>query len=157
MYQLGIVLTAFLIMECITWFVHKYIMHGFLWILHRDHHNKDHDHALERNDAFFLIFGIPGFLLCLYGSQQGLDAPYLWIGLGVTLYGLAYLLVHDIFIHQRMHLFRNSKNPYLLALRRAHKIHHKHLGKEDGECFGMLWVPMRFFKQTFTQGKKSGQ
>ena len=25
-------------------------------------------------------------------------------------------------------------------------MHHKHLGKEEGECFGMLWVPMRYFK-----------
>ena len=26
------------IMEGITWFVHKYVMHGFLWVLHEDHH-----------------------------------------------------------------------------------------------------------------------
>jgi beta-carotene 3-hydroxylase len=34
----------------------------------------------------------------------------------------------------------------LLAIRRAHKIHHKHLGKEEGECFGMLWVPMKYYR-----------
>ena len=27
-----------------------------------------------------------------------------------------------------------------------HKIHHKHLGKKDGECFGMLVVPFKYFK-----------
>jgi len=64
-------------------------------------------------------------------------------------------LVHDIFIHQRIKIFRNTKNPYLLALRRAHKMHHKHLGKEDGECFGMLWVPIKYFQDAFKSGKES--
>jgi beta-carotene 3-hydroxylase len=25
-------------------------------------------------------------------------------------------------------------------------MHHKHLGKQDGECFGMLWVPMKYYR-----------
>jgi beta-carotene 3-hydroxylase len=25
-------------------------------------------------------------------------------------------------------------------------MHHKHSGKEDGECFGMLLVPFKYFK-----------
>ncbi len=155
--NLLIVVVTFICMECITWFVHKYVMHGFLWVLHRDHHNKDHTHKMERNDAFFLIFGIPGFLLCLFGAKAGLEAPYLWIGLGVTLYGIAYILVHDIFIHQRIKIFRNSRNLYFSALRRAHKVHHKHLGKEDGECFGMLWVPWKFFSEAYKRNQYSRQ
>ena len=31
--------------------------------------------------------------------------------------------------------------------RRAHKMHHKHLGKKDSECFGMLIVPFKYFKR----------
>jgi beta-carotene 3-hydroxylase len=150
---LFITLATFLVMEGVTWIVHKYVMHGFLWILHKDHHKKDHEHFMERNDAFFLIFGIPGFLLCFYGAQAGTALPWLWIGIGISLYGLAYLLVHDLFIHQRFKLLRNTKNPYLLALRRAHKMHHKHLGKEDGECFGMLWVPPKYFREAWQHQK----
>jgi len=149
-----IVLGTFILMEGITWCTHKYVMHGFLWILHSDHHKKDHDHAIERNDAFFLIFGVPGFLLCLFGAQAGVQAPYLWIGLGVTFYGFCYLLVHDLFIHQRLKIFRDTDNPYLLGLRRAHKIHHKHLGKEEGECFGMLWVPIQYFREAWNIKRK---
>jgi beta-carotene 3-hydroxylase len=26
-------------------------------------------------------------------------------------------------------------------------MHHKHLGKEEGECFGMLFVPLKYFKE----------
>jgi beta-carotene 3-hydroxylase len=69
-----------------------------------------------------------------------------WVGLGITLYGLAYFLVHDIFIHQRFRVFRKTDNLYFKAIRRAHKVHHKHLNKEEGECFGMLWVPFKYFK-----------
>ena len=31
-------LVTFLIMEGITWCTHKFVMHGFLWYLHEDHH-----------------------------------------------------------------------------------------------------------------------
>ena len=34
---------TFFFMEFMAWFSHKYIMHGFLWVLHADHHKKDHD------------------------------------------------------------------------------------------------------------------
>ena len=47
---------AFSVMEFMAWFTHKYIMHGFLWYLHEDHHKKDHDSWFERNDTFFLFY-----------------------------------------------------------------------------------------------------
>ena len=52
-------------MEFVAWATHKYVMHGFLWSLHSDHHKKDHYGFLERNDAFFLIFAEPAFILFL--------------------------------------------------------------------------------------------
>ena len=140
---IGIVLGTAVAMEYVAWATHKYVMHGFLWNLHSDHHKKDHYGFLERNDAFFLIFAIPSMTLFLIGSVAGLEAPYLWIGLGILLYGILYFLVHEVFIHQRIKWLRSTRNPYFLAIRRAHKAHHKHLGKADGECFGMLVVPWR--------------
>ncbi len=134
-------------MECITWCTHKYIMHGFLWILHEDHHNKKHDSALEKNDYFFVIFATPSILLFALGSFIPGLMYLTFIGLGIFLYGLAYFLVHDIFIHQRLKLFTKTDNFYFRALRKAHKIHHKHLDKPDGECFGMLFVPIKYFKE----------
>ena len=132
-------------MECIAWLTHKYIMHGLLWTLHNDHHNKESKGFFERNDFFFLIFAIPG-IVCIYKGMF-LNYNYLfYIGIGITLYGAAYFFVHDIFIHQRFRVFRNSNSIYFKALRRAHKSHHKHINKHDGECFGMLWVPLKYFK-----------
>jgi beta-carotene 3-hydroxylase len=140
-----LVCATFVAMEFVAWATHKYVMHGALWSLHRDHHKKDHYGMLERNDSFFLIFAIPSMVLFIIGADQGLQTPYLWIGLGILLYGLAYFLVHEVFIHQRIKWLRNSRNGYFLALRRAHKVHHKRLEKEGCECFGMLVVPWRFF------------
>ena len=141
----NIIITAFIfiLMEFVAWFTHKYIMHGFLWNLHEDHH-VGKPGFFEKNDSFFLIFAIPGSLCSIYGALHNYSFVF-FIGLGITLYGLAYFLVHEIFIHQRFKVFKNANNTYLLALRRAHKIHHKHLGKEDGECFGMLIVPFKYF------------
>jgi beta-carotene 3-hydroxylase len=55
-------------------------------------------------------------------------------------------MIHDVLIHQRFKWFKNTKNKYLIGLRKGHKVHHKHLGKEDGECFGMLFVPFKYYK-----------
>jgi beta-carotene 3-hydroxylase len=141
-----IAIAAFLSMEGVAWFTHKYIMHGLFWNLHRDHHLKEHKSFFERNDFFFMIFATPGIACLLAGTNNG-SSVLLCIGIGITLYGSCYFFVHDIFIHQRMKILRNSNNWYLKAIRRAHKMHHKHIGKEDGECFGMLWVPFKYYKE----------
>jgi len=141
-----IALGAFMAMEAVAWFTHKYIMHGLLWALHKDHHRKETSGFFENNDFFFLIFAIPGMIGLLVGVKGDFNCLF-FAGLGITLYGVAYFLIHDIFIHQRFKVFRNVDNRYFKAIRRAHKVHHKHLGKEDGECFGMLWVPMKYLKK----------
>ena len=141
-----VTLLAFFGMEIVAWLAHKYIMHGLLWYLHKDHHKKEEEGFLEHNDFFFLIFATPGIAGLWIGLRNGFDI-WFWIGLGISLYGFTYFFVHDIFIHQRFKLFRNTDNRYLKAIRRAHKMHHKHLGKQDGECFGMLWVPFKYFKK----------
>ncbi|MDD2982737.1 MAG: sterol desaturase family protein [Crocinitomicaceae bacterium] len=145
LYNVLIVLAAFIGMEMVAWLAHKYIMHGFLWYLHKDHHKKEDEGFLEHNDFFFIIFAIPGIASLFIGLQNDFNF-FFWIGLGITLYGMAYFFVHDIFIHQRFKIFRNSDHVYFQAIRRAHKMHHKHLQKEQGECFGMLWVPIKYFK-----------
>ena len=141
-----IVLSVFVSMEGATWLIHKYVMHVFLWFLHKDHHDHSNKVSLERNDFFFVIFATPAIALIYAGAKH--DFSYLFfIGLGITLYGMAYFFVHDIFIHQRAKILSNTQNPYLLAIRRAHKQHHKHLGKENGECFGFLWAHFKYFKK----------
>lgn len=141
MIKMAIVIGTFILMEGVAWCTHRYVMHGFLWSLHRDHH-QGKEGFFERNDLFFLIFAIPSILFFILGMQQ----PYfLFIGLGILLYGMAYFVVHDIIIHQRFKFLRNWNNRYVRGIRRAHKVHHKQLYKEQGENFGMLMVPLRYF------------
>ncbi|MFC5045077.1 sterol desaturase family protein [Aquimarina hainanensis] len=141
-----IFLGTFFFMEFMAWFTHKYIMHGFLWSLHKDHHKKDHDSWFERNDAFFIFYAVVSIVLFLLW-QYDIFWPGLPIGVGIFAYGVAYFLVHDIFIHQRFKMFRRINNRYARGVRRAHKMHHKKIGKGGGECFGMLVVPFKYFKK----------
>lgn len=141
-----IVIATFFFMEFMAWFTHKYVMHGLFWFLHEDHHViGEEDIFFEKNDWFFVIFAIPSFLLFLFGSMDDFDYKF-WIGTGIAVYGAAYFFVHDLFIHQRIKVLTRTKNPYFMAIRKAHKVHHKHLTKEHGECFGMLFVPFKYWQ-----------
>jgi beta-carotene 3-hydroxylase len=148
---IGISLLTFIIMEGVTWCTHKFVMHGLMWYFHEDHHNP-HPGFFEKNDAFFLIFAIPSFLLMFFGARSGFTGGF-FVGLGIMLYGWGYFLIHDVLIHQRFNWFKNTDNLYFRAIRKAHKIHHKHLGKDDGECFGMLYVPMKYFREAIQYKK----
>lgn len=140
-----ITLATFAIMEGITWLTHKYVMHGFLWYLHEDHHRPGYENFFEKNDLFFVIFAAPSATLMVFGiTELGLNFRF-FIGLGILFYGIAYFLVHDVLIHQRFKWFKRTKNKYLKGLRKAHKVHHKNMGKEESKCFGMLLVPKKFF------------
>jgi beta-carotene 3-hydroxylase len=142
---IGIVLLTFFLMEGITWLTHKYVMHGFLWYLHEDHHQPSAG-FFEKNDAFFLIFAIPSWLCIMLGLQNGVY----WaaaIGFGIAMYGLGYFIVHEVIIHQRFKWFTRSNNSYVRTIRWAHKMHHKNLGKEDGESFGMLFVAKKYWEK----------
>ena len=140
-----IYLATFLFMEFMAWFSHKYIMHGFLWHLHKDHHKKDHGGWFERNDLFFIFYAVVSMSLVILWGEYGFWAG-LPMALGIFTYGMSYFIVHDIFIHQRFKILRTTNSKYAKGLRRAHKIHHKNIHKGGGECFGMLWVPIKYFK-----------
>ncbi len=120
---------VFFTMEGITWLTHRFVMHGFLWYLHEDHH-QPRGRFFEKNDAFFLIFAIPSWLCIMLGLMYQL-----------------YWVVHDIIIHQRFKIFSRWNNTYVRAIRWAHKMHHKHLDKEDGESFGMLFVHKKYWEK----------
>ena len=138
-----VLLATFLVMEGITWLTHRYVMHGFLWYLHKDHHQVQPG-FFEKNDAFFIIFAIPSILLIFKGTYDKIW----WMqatGFGIMAYGIAYFLVHDVIIHQRFKWFTRSNNTYVRAIRWAHKMHHKHLERHEGESFGMLWVAKKYW------------
>jgi len=134
-----LVLLAFFFMEFVAWVTHKYVMHGFLWILHKDHHTREH-HPLEWNDLFALIFAAPSVILIITGFSD-LTAGF-WIGIGIALYGLAYFLLHDVLVHQRLAILDKIDNWYFRAIIRAHNDHH--MGRKN---YGfILFIPWKYFR-----------
>lgn len=145
LFYIFLVLGTFALMEVVAWATHKYIMHGFLWNLHRDHH-EPHEGFLEHNDWFAVFFATVCIVLFLFGTLWG-KGWVIAVAIGILLYGIAYFWAHDIVVHQRIKWFTRSKNKYIRAIRWAHKMHHKHTGREDGESFGFLWVGKKYWQK----------
>ena len=137
-----IVGSTFLFMEWLAWASHKYVMHGFGWAWHRDHH-EPHDGLLEKNDRYALVGAALSIGMFALGSPLVMGkaawAPGTWIGLGVLLYGIVYSLVHDGLVHQRYFHWVPRKG-YARRLVQAHKLHHATVGKEGGVSFGFVFA-----------------
>ncbi len=137
-----IVLTTVFTMEWIAWGAHKYIMHGWGWGWHRDHHEPHHN-ALEKNDLYGIFGAVMSISMFALGSPMimGADAwgPGTWIGLGVLFYGIIYTGVHDGLVHQRYFKYV-PKRGYAKRLVQAHKLHHATIGKEGGVSFGFVFA-----------------
>lgn len=147
--NIGIVLLTVLGMEFVAWFAHKYLMHGWLWVWHEDHHKPhfEKEGFFEKNDLFFLVFAIPSALSYIFGSTYDSLDWLFYVGVGISIYGLIYFLIHDVYIHQRFRWFKQLDSKYSRAILRAHGAHHVKTGKEDGESFGLLIVDSKYFKK----------
>jgi beta-carotene 3-hydroxylase len=136
---------SFVAMEPVTYAAHRWVMHGVGWVAHRSHHEgritelEARAGALEANDAFPCIFATVTVLAMAAGSHRSSLRALLSVGCGVTAYGVAYGLVHDIYIHAR--LGRPPRLALLERLKEAHRFHHLY----GGEPYGMLCpiVPAR--------------
>lgn len=137
-----IVLVTIIAMEFVAWSSHKYIMHGFGWAWHRDHH-EPHDNTFEKNDLYGVVGAVMSISMFAWGSPIVAGAaawePATWIGLGILGYGIIYTLIHDGLVHQRY--FRwVPKRGYAKRLVQAHKLHHATIGKEGGVSFGFIFA-----------------
>lgn len=139
-----ITLGAFFFMEFTAWFTHKYVMHGFMWYFHKDHHIRD-GRKVERNDFFALIFAVPSIVLIYFGWPE-FDYRF-WLGFGIALYGFAYFLFHDVLVHERIKLFNGTNNSYLKATIRAHMDHHKPQAHYN---YGFLIAPWKYYREEFS-------
>lgn len=149
-----VMLASFFAMEALAWAGHKYIMHGWGWGLHRSHH-EPHNGWFEVNDLYGLGFGLLAVATFLWLTP--LWPPLYWIAVGVTLYGLAYFLVHDGLVHQRWPFHHKPRNAYLRRLVQAHRLHHAVDGREGCVSFGFLYAPpIRRLKGILTRLHPSG-
>jgi beta-carotene 3-hydroxylase len=123
-------------MEGVAWGAHKYIMHGWGWAWHRDHH-EPHDNILEKNDLFGVVGAVVAIGLFTFGY---FFSPFLWwVAMGITGYGVIYTFIHDGLVHQRY--FRwVPKRGYAKRLVQAHKLHHATIGRDGGVSFGFVFA-----------------
>jgi beta-carotene 3-hydroxylase len=139
---LAIIFATVFAMEMIAWGAHKYIMHGFGWAWHRDHH-EPHDNILEKNDLYGIAGAVLSISMFAAGSPMIMGQlawePGTWIGLGVLFYGIIYTLIHDGLVHQRYFKYV-PRSGYAKRLVQAHKLHHATIGKEGGVSFGFVFA-----------------
>jgi beta-carotene 3-hydroxylase len=148
-----ITIGTFLFWEFVAWFTHKYIMHGLLWGWHRSHHTV-HQHALEKNDLFGVVFSIPSIAIFYYFSLVTYNPYMLAVGLGIFLYGLFYFIFHDIIVHQRIRWRPEKRSRYLQRMIHAHYIHHSKHSKKGCEAFGFLYAPKKYQPRNFNFKKE---
>ena len=139
-----IFLAAFAGMEVFAWAMHRYVMHGALWCLHRSHHEPRRG-AFELNDLFAVIFALPAIFFIWLGVN--VSSWWLPLGLGITAYGAAYAVFHDGLVHERFRVPLNGRRGFWRARVQAHRIHHAVITREGCVSFGFLWVrPIRELK-----------
>ena len=139
----ALTLAVAVLMEVVAWSLHKYGMHGALWILHEDHHHP-RKKGFQKNDLFAVFFSAIAISIFLLGRITGLWV-FTSVAIGVTLYGLGYFLFHDVMFHKRIPGFRiPARTPYFKRIINAHKVHHQNSGKSRGVSFGFLYAPPRY-------------
>tara|TARA_R110002020_G_scaffold318776_1_gene534440 strand:+ start:162 stop:599 length:438 start_codon:yes stop_codon:yes gene_type:complete len=140
---IGYSILGFVLMELSGWAIHKYLMHGPLWSIHKTHHEHS-DSFFELNDLFSLLFGSIAILLILLGVGD-LDYRF-WIGIGISAYGMLYFFLHDVLIHRRMKWLDRPRSGFLKGIFLAHQAHHQSRKREGAVSFGLFLVPRKYFK-----------
>ena len=134
--NLILLLGGFVTMECVAYYSHKYVMHGFMWCWHESHHLPRHG-VFEKNDLFAVMFALPSIVLIYFGTSG--YPRLLWVGIGIALYGLAYFVFHDVIVHRRIRTGYRPKGGYMRRIVQAHWIHHSVRTREGAVSFGFLY------------------
>jgi len=127
-------------MEFWARWAHRAIWHKSLWHMHESHH-RARVGAFELNDVFAIINAVPAIALMSYGLFNKGFAPGLCFGagLGITVFGMAYMFVHDGLVHCRFPVGPIADVPYLRKVAAAHQLHH--VDKFNGVPFGLFLGP----------------
>lgn len=133
-----IVIATVVTMELVARYSHEYIMHGWGWIWHKSHH-EHHAKKFERNDLYAVVFAVPSILLIYFGVE--FDHWLLWVGVGMTAYGLLYFLFHDALVHNRWSFKLVPKGLYMKRIVQAHRMHHAVHTRDGCVSFGFLYAP----------------
>lgn len=120
-------------------YLHGRVWHRRLYSIHRSHHVPQ-EGFWEANDIFSVLHAPPAMALILYGclGTPGLVRELAFaVGLGMTAFGLAYMLVHDGLIHGRLPVSGLRRFRFFQRIEVAHQKHHD----KGGPPFGLFRGP----------------
>lgn len=136
--DIPVAITSFFGMEAVARLMHKYLMHGILWSVQKDHH-IDMNRKFQRNNFFGLFFAVVAIILFTETAKTG-NTIFGSVGFGMAIYGLVYLIVHDMIIHNSyLHLRDRKHSKYVENLIAVHQMHHQNDGKNRGRNWGFLF------------------
>jgi beta-carotene 3-hydroxylase len=144
--ELAVAAGAAIAMEPVAALMHRLVMHRRGWAWHRSHHAGPAG-AVQANDRYPALFAVGTMGVMAVGSALPRLRVLIAVGSGVTVYGVAYALVHDVCIHGRLTGRSFVRGRYLHAVAAAHREHHS----SNGAPYGFLapltgrdaWPPPR--------------
>jgi beta-carotene 3-hydroxylase len=129
-------------MEMYARWAHKALWHDFQpgWAIHESHH-QPRIGPFEANDIFAVMNAVPAIALTAYGffSSSDWGGICFGLGMGITVFGIAYMFVHDGLVHKRFPVGPVAHVPQLRRIAIAHRIHHTE--KYGGLPYGMFLGP----------------
>lgn len=137
-------------MEMYARWAHRFLWHDnqWGWTLHKSHH-EPRKGAFEANDIYAVMNAVPAIFLCGYGFMRPdvVGGLCFGLGLGITLFGISYMFVHDGLVHRRFPVGPIADVPILRRVAVAHQMHHS--DKYGGVPFGMFLGPMELKEAGF--------
>jgi len=137
-------LTLFLVtvglMEGFAYVMHRWVMHGPGWFLHKSHH-RPRSGWFELNDLYAVIFALPSILLLLGGVHLGWGDWAVWVGAGIAAYGAIYFGFHDVIVHRRINHRHVPRSAYMKRIIQAHRLHHIVETRQGAVSFGFIYAP----------------
>lgn len=114
------------LMELWARFLHGRIWHGVLFPIHRSHH-ETRIGRFEANDVLSVTHAPIAAALVIVGCiMHGFAGAVLrGAGIGMTLFGIAYVVVHDGFVHGRLPVSGLARFRFFRRIRGAHRLHHR--------------------------------
>lgn len=105
--------------------LHGRVWHHRLWRIHRTHHGRRRG-RFETNDALSAAHAPLAAALVMIGCNLHGFASAIAIGAGagMTLFGVAYVIVHDGLVHGRLPVAFLARVGALRRIRDAHAVHH---------------------------------
>ncbi|GMJ06507.1 beta-hydroxylase 1, BETA CAROTENOID HYDROXYLASE 1 [Hibiscus trionum] len=127
-------------MEFWARWAHRALWHASLWHMHESHH-RPREGPFELNDVFAITNAVPAIALLSYGFFNKGLVPGLCFGagLGITVFGMAYMFVHDGLVHKRFPVGPIANVPYFRKVAAAHQLHHSE--KFQGVPYGLFLGP----------------